>query len=58
MQPSHTAIPSAEKSHALQWAFVVLMIYTLLVAVGLIGSGFKMASGGAEGARATVRLCY
>ena len=51
MQPSYTAAPTSTKSHALQWLFVVLMIYLLLVAVGMIGSGFKMASGGAEGAR-------
>lgn len=51
MQPSYTDASTSAKSHTLQWLFVVLMIYLLLVAVGMIGSGFKMASGGAEGAR-------
>lgn len=51
MQSSYTVAPSSGKSHAVQWVFVLLMIYLLLVAVGLIGSGFKVASGGAEGAR-------
>ncbi len=35
----------------LRWLTVVLMVYLLLVAVGMIGSGFKWASGGADGAR-------
>ena len=35
----------------LRWLAVILMIYLLLVAVGMIGSGFKWASGGADGAR-------
>ncbi|CAM3515476.1 Na/Pi symporter [Parendozoicomonas haliclonae] len=34
-----------------QWATVIAMVYLLLLAVGMIGSGFKWASGGAEGAR-------
>ena len=38
-------------SSLLRWLTVVLMIYLLLVAVGMIGSGFKWASGGADGAR-------
>ena len=43
-----------QQNHAgnlLRWLTVILMIYLLLVAVGMIGSGFKWASGGAEGAR-------
>ena len=51
MQPSYTAAPGQAKHHALKWLFVLLMVYLLLVAVGMIGSGFKWASGGAEGAR-------
>ncbi len=34
-----------------RWIAVILMVYLLLVAVSMIGSGFKWASGGAEGAR-------
>ncbi|WP_067517991.1 Na/Pi symporter [Endozoicomonas ascidiicola] len=51
MQPSSAAMPADSKSHVVQWLFVVLMIYLLLAAVGMIGSGFKWASGGADGAR-------
>ena len=51
MQSSYTAAPAKEKNPALLWFFVILMVYLLLVAVGMIGSGFKWASGGAEGAR-------
>lgn len=51
MLSSSTGVEIPAKSSALQWLFVVTMIYLLLVAVGMIGSGFKMASGGAEGAR-------
>ncbi len=39
-----------QQSDALQWATVVGMIYLLLVAVGMIGSGFKWAAGGPEAA--------
>ncbi|MCL6268712.1 Na/Pi symporter [Sansalvadorimonas sp. 2012CJ34-2] len=38
------------QSDALQWATVIGMIYLLLVAVGMIGSGFKWAAGGPEAA--------
>ncbi|WP_281647222.1 Na/Pi symporter [Parendozoicomonas sp. Alg238-R29] len=34
-----------------QWVTVIGMIYLLLLAVGMIGTGFKWAAGGAEGAR-------
>ncbi|MTI12241.1 Na/Pi symporter, partial [Sansalvadorimonas verongulae] len=34
-----------------QWVTVIAMIYLLLLAVGMIGTGFKWAAGGAEGAR-------
>lgn len=51
MQPSNTTESTQSKGLVVQWLFVALMIYLLLVAVGMIGSGFKWASGGAEGAR-------
>ncbi|MGI2028670.1 Na/Pi symporter [Endozoicomonas acroporae] len=51
MQPSYTAESTQPKGQVIQWLSVALMIYLLLVAVGMIGSGFKWASGGAEGAR-------
>ncbi|MFK0573216.1 Na/Pi symporter [Endozoicomonas sp.] len=51
MQPSNTGESTQSKNMIVQWLFVTLMIYLLLVAVGMIGSGFKWASGGAEGAR-------
>ncbi len=38
-------------SSARQWLTVTAMIYLLLLAVGMIGSGFKWAAGGAEAAR-------
>ena len=34
----------------LVWLGIILMVYVLLIAVGMIGSGFKLASGGKEGA--------
>ncbi|MEO1482563.1 MAG: Na/Pi symporter [Myxococcota bacterium] len=34
------------------WVGVVLLVYVLLVGVGVIGDGFKLISGGAEGAAA------
>lgn len=33
------------------WCVTVLLVYLLLIAVGCLGSGFKMAFGGADGAR-------
>jgi len=36
--------------NALVWFGIIFMVYVLLVAVGLISSGFKLASGGKEGA--------
>nr|VFK13141.1 MAG: solute carrier family 34 (sodium-dependent phosphate cotransporter) [Candidatus Kentron sp. LFY] len=38
------------KSKLFLWVFVVLLVYLILLAVGMIGSGFKWASGGKEGA--------
>nr|VFK54346.1 MAG: solute carrier family 34 (sodium-dependent phosphate cotransporter) [Candidatus Kentron sp. TUN]VFK55095.1 MAG: solute carrier family 34 (sodium-dependent phosphate cotransporter) [Candidatus Kentron sp. TUN]VFK56420.1 MAG: solute carrier family 34 (sodium-dependent phosphate cotransporter) [Candidatus Kentron sp. TUN] len=40
------------KSKFLLWVFIVLLVYLILLAVGMIGSGFKWASGGQEGAEA------
>nr|VFJ43499.1 MAG: solute carrier family 34 (sodium-dependent phosphate cotransporter) [Candidatus Kentron sp. FW]VFJ63799.1 MAG: solute carrier family 34 (sodium-dependent phosphate cotransporter) [Candidatus Kentron sp. FW] len=39
------------KNKFLVWVFVVLLVYLILLAVGMIGSGFKWAAGGKEGAR-------
>jgi sodium-dependent phosphate cotransporter len=33
------------------WVLLIFLVYLLILAVGMIGSGFKWASGGAEGAR-------
>ncbi|PVZ62964.1 Na/Pi symporter [Pelagibaculum spongiae] len=38
------------QSHFLKWVAVASMIYLILLAVGMIGSGFKWASGGKDGA--------
>ncbi|MFT6154572.1 MAG: sodium-dependent phosphate cotransporter [Bermanella sp.] len=35
----------------LSWLFLILAIYAILLSVGMVGSGFKWASGGSEGAR-------
>ncbi len=43
--------PASTLGRIRQWATVIGMIYLLLLAVGMIGSGFKWASGGAEGAK-------
>ncbi len=37
-------------SRLLTWATIVILIYCILLAVGMIGSGFKWAAGGKEGA--------
>ncbi len=52
MQATQTVQPGSSTSgHIRQWATVIGMIYLLLLAVGMIGSGFKWASGGEESAR-------
>ncbi len=33
------------------WALILFMVYLIILAVGMVGSGFKWASGGEEGAR-------
>ncbi|OHU85463.1 MULTISPECIES: Na/Pi symporter [Pseudoalteromonas] len=35
----------------LNWAAIVLLVYAVLVAVGTVSGGFKLASGGSEGAK-------
>lgn len=37
--------PSYSREQLMQWLFVVLLVYGLICAVGMIGSGFKMATG-------------
>lgn len=49
--PSTDESPSQPGDHSfLTWLLVVAFIYLLLVGVSTIGAGFKLASGGAEGA--------
>lgn len=45
-----TAATEAHRSRRTTWLLVAGLVYTLLVGVGVIGDGFKLASGGAEGA--------
>jgi len=52
-QEIDTEIQELSQTHpAWVWCGVLLLIYVLLVGVGTIGSGFKLVSGGAEGAAA------
>ena len=44
-QKSQGVSGASSKSNWLQWLFVIGLIYLLLVAVALIGSGFKIAAG-------------
>ncbi|MEM9158282.1 MAG: Na/Pi symporter [Verrucomicrobiota bacterium] len=49
--PSEPKSPETdEKTSILTWFFVAALVYLLLIGVGVIGSGFKWASGGSEGA--------
>lgn len=43
--PAHTATPEAARSNPLHWLLVIALVYLLICAVGMIGSGFKMATG-------------
>jgi len=44
--PGKLHVSHASTSHNyLQWLYVLLLVYLLLIAVGLIGSGFKTAAG-------------
>jgi len=39
-------LPSSDTgSNWLQWGYIIALVYLLLVAVSLIGSGFKIAAG-------------
>ncbi|MCL6271631.1 Na/Pi symporter [Sansalvadorimonas sp. 2012CJ34-2] len=48
---TNTGLQQNTAGNKFRWIAVIFMVYLLLVAVGMIGSGFKWASGGAEGAR-------
>jgi len=44
--PNQATMPSENLTHNyLQWAMVVSLVYLLICAVGMIGGGFKMATG-------------
>jgi sodium-dependent phosphate cotransporter len=47
LDPTATDAP---RSRSTTWLLVAGLVYALLVGVGVIGDGFKLASGGAEGA--------
>ncbi|MGI9276905.1 MAG: Na/Pi symporter [Endozoicomonas sp.] len=42
----HNERLAGSQNRALQWVTIVGLIYVILLAVGMIGSGFKMATGG------------
>ncbi|MFD2255498.1 Na/Pi symporter [Luteolibacter algae] len=44
-QPVRENTTSQESNQALRWAMVVVLVYGLLLAVGMIGTGFKTAAG-------------
>lgn len=41
-----TTLETKKSNNMLQWVSVILLIYLLICAVGMIGSGFKLATGG------------
>ena len=43
--------PASGQNVILRWLGVLGLVYVLIVGVGIIGDGFKWASGGAEGAK-------
>lgn len=43
--------PSSSQNKLLSWLFLILSVYAILLSVGMVGSGFKWASGGSTGAR-------
>jgi sodium-dependent phosphate cotransporter len=49
-QVTEQTLPSTQRK-LLSWLFLILSIYAILLSVGMVGSGFKWASGGSEGAR-------
>ena len=47
MENNQAALPNrGEYQNYMQWAMVALLVYLLICAVGMIGGGFKMATGG------------
>ena len=49
-QVSEQTSPSPQRK-LLSWLFLIASVYAILLSVGMVGSGFKWASGGSEGAR-------
>lgn len=43
--------PQSTMSKALNWFAIAFLVYLVLVAVGTVSGGFKLASGGSEGAK-------
>ena len=43
--------PQTPLTKALNWAAIAFLVYLVLVAVGSVSGGFKLASGGSEGAK-------
>lgn len=47
LENTQSALPNREEKYSLlQWVMVVLLVYLLICAVGMIGGGFKMVAGG------------
>ncbi|MEP0072091.1 MAG: Na/Pi symporter [Marinomonas sp.] len=47
MENNQAVLPNrSEYQNYMQWAMVALLVYLLICAVGMIGGGFKMATGG------------
>ncbi|WGW00933.1 Na/Pi symporter [Vibrio sp. YMD68] len=44
-QATSTAMPKAGTTHWLRWANLAFMLYLLLLAVSMVGSGFKLSTG-------------
>ena len=42
---------TSSQQKLLSWLFLILSVYAILLSVGMVGSGFKWASGGSAGAR-------
>ncbi|GAA0412704.1 Na/Pi symporter [Cocleimonas flava] len=45
LNTSELSTSEETKSHLLQWAMVAFLVYLLICAVGMIGGGFKLATG-------------
>ncbi|MEZ5489683.1 MAG: Na/Pi symporter [Gammaproteobacteria bacterium] len=50
VEPRISAVPAETAPRVLVWLGVIVLVYTLLVGVSVIGEGFKWLTGGAEGA--------